>query len=88
MVKKHGKDFYALFDEAKWSEHFSTEWTEIYYLFKKMPVTDDYSLEWKNVDQDEVIKQLCDEHDFSKERIETTLKKFGRKEQKGLGEFF
>ncbi|MBN2142038.1 flap endonuclease-1 [Candidatus Woesearchaeota archaeon] len=91
LVKKHRDDFDALFEEAKWSEHFETPWKEIFDTIKEMKTRDDYKLEWKPLDRKEVIRVLVDEHEFGRERIESALEKLeeseGRK-QKGLGEFF
>ena len=33
-------------------------------------------------------KLLVEEHDFSNERIDSAVKRFAKKEQKGLSEFF
>ena len=79
LVKKHNKDFDSLFKEVKWNESFDFEWTEVYYLFKKMPVTDDYNLEWKNINK-EKIKEFLIQRDFSEERIDSTLNKLEKKE--------
>jgi len=87
LVKEHGKEFEELFKAVKWDETFDIAWNEVYYLIKKMPVTDDYTLEWKDVDKKAITELLVDKHDFSPERVESTLAKF-KTEQKGLGEFF
>ncbi len=92
LVKQYGSDFDKLFEEVKWNDFFDYEWTEVFYLIKKMPTTDDYELRWKDMDPDKVISVLCDEHDFSKGRIETSLGKMNKEKekhkQKGLGEWF
>jgi len=92
LVKKHKNNFDDLFEEAKWGDHFDFPWTEVYYLIKKMPVSEKYSLEWNDVDQEKLIKLLVDKHDFSEERVNNTLKKLMEekesKKQKGLGDFF
>ncbi len=91
LVKKHGNDLEALFKEAGWERYFDFPWTEVFYLIKKMAVTDDYTLEWKPLDYDKVMHILVDKHDFSKERVESSLDKLKQakksKEQKGLGEW-
>ncbi|MBN1793099.1 flap endonuclease-1 [Candidatus Woesearchaeota archaeon] len=91
LVKKHGDDFEAVFDEAKWSEHFETSWKDIFDTIKGMKTTDDYELKWKSIDQKEVLRVLVEEHEFSKERIEASLSRLeesSERKQKGLGEFF
>ncbi|MBT7903375.1 flap endonuclease-1 [Candidatus Woesearchaeota archaeon] len=92
LVKKHGSDFDSLFEEVKWDDFFDFPWTEVFYLFKKMPHTDDYDLTWTAIDPDRVCKILCEEHDFSKDRVLSALKKLEKQQQKaaqkGLGDFF
>ena len=92
LVKKHKSDFDLLFKESKWEENFEFPWTEVFYLIKKMPVTDNYELKWKPVDKEKVFKILVDGHDFSEERVDSTLAKLlkenKKKQQKGLGDFF
>jgi len=91
MVKRHKSDFDSLFKEVKWGDFFDFGWTEVYYLIKKIPTTDDYELGWKNADNDAIFRMLVDEHDFSAERVKSTLEKLkresGEKQQKSLGDF-
>jgi flap endonuclease-1 len=49
---------------------------EIRGIFLHPNVTDNYSLEWSTPNNEAVIKILCDEHQFSHERIEPVLQKF------------
>lgn len=92
LVKKHKSDLDALFKEAKWDKNFKFPWTDVFYLIKKMPVTDKYKLKWKGIDKDKILKILVDKHDFSEERVNNTLKKLieekEKKKQKGLTDFF
>ncbi len=92
LVKKHKSDFDSLFKEAKWDENFNFPWTDVFYLIKKMPVTDKYKLEWKDINKDKILKILVDKHDFSEERVNNTLHKLieekEKKKQKGLTDFF
>lgn len=74
LLKKHGSDLDALFEEIKWDESFEMSWTDIFYTIKKMPVTDDYSIKWKSLNPDKVKEILCEKHDFTEERVNTTLK--------------
>jgi|TARA_Y100000310_G_C20567732_1_gene756386 flap endonuclease-1 len=91
LIKQHKSDFNALFKEIKWNEHFDFSWEEVYYLIKKMPTTDDYNLEWKDIDNEKLHKLLVDEHDFSEQRVSNTLEKLKKattqKQQKSLGDF-
>lgn len=91
LVKQHGDNLDALFREAGWDENFDYSWKDVFSLFKEMPVTKDYSLEWRPVDGEKVMSMLCDEHDFSRKRVEDTLERLGSSQsqlsQKGLGDF-
>lgn len=49
---------------------------EIRNIFLHPCVTQDYAIEWKKVDGDSVISFLCDEHQFSKERVRHAVEKF------------
>jgi flap endonuclease-1 len=92
LVKKYPDDFDSLFMEVKWNDLFDYPWTDVFYLFKKMPVTDDFSLDWRELDRDKVYEILVEEHDFSEERVNSTIEKLIKEKenqtQKGLGEFF
>lgn len=91
LLKEYGEDFDSLFEKAEWEEHSEYDWKEIFSLIKNMKKSDDYELEWKDVDREEVINLLVKEHDFSQDRVESSLDKLQDsidKEQKGLGDFF
>lgn len=92
LIKKHGEDFDALFEEAKWDDFFDFSWKDVFSVIKDIPTTDDYDLKWGNVDVDKVKEILCERHDFSQERIDkglsNLLKHNEKKKQKGLGDFF
>ncbi len=89
LVKEYNGRFDDLFDKLEWGKYFNFSWKEVYGLIKNIPITDKYELKWKNINKEGVIKLLVDEHDFSLERVESTLeklKKFGeQKKQIGLG---
>jgi flap endonuclease-1 len=91
LVKKHKKDFDALFKEAEWEKHFDFSWQEVFNVIKNMPTTDKYSLEQGDVDKDKVIELLVEKHDFSIERVSNALDKLlkarQKKQQKGLVEW-
>ncbi len=91
LVKEKGENFEEVFKEVEWEKHWGIDWKDIFELFKKMPVEKNYKLEWKPVDEDKVIEVLVEKHDFSRERVENSLKKIKEskdRKQKGLGEFF
>jgi len=91
LIKKHGKDYNAIFEEAKWDEHFDYSWQEVFDVIKNMKVSDEYELKWKPIEKEKLTELLVDEHDFSKERVENALTKLEEsndRKQKGLGDFF
>ncbi len=92
LVKRYKSNFDGLFKEVRWDENFEFPWTDVFYLIKKMPVNDNYSLEWEGLDKEKILKILVDEHDFSEERVNNALKKLieekEKRKQKGLQEFF
>jgi len=64
---------------------------EIRQIFLHPDITDKYDLQWSTPDNKAVIKILCDEHQFSKERVQPVLEKFSVidviRKQKNLFEF-
>ncbi|KPU62718.1 flap endonuclease-1 [Thermococcus sp. EP1] len=44
-------------------------------FFLNPPVTNEYKLEWKMPDEEGVLRFLCDEHDFSEERVKNGLER-------------
>ena len=60
---------------------------EIRNIFLNPEVTEDYDIEFEVPDGDRVIELLCDEHDFSEERVKKALEKFRKGGQKTLDLF-
>ncbi len=91
-VKKYGKDFDTMFKELKWQDNFDYPWTEVYYTIKNMPVSEDYTLKWNNLDESGIFKILGERHDFSEQRISSTLEKLQKnkkkKQQHSLNKWF
>ena len=89
LVKQFGKDFDALFKEVQWDSFFNYPWTDAYYTIKKMPLSNSYDLSWKPVEPKSIHELLVDAHDFSPERVDSSIQKLltRPKSQKGLGEF-
>ena len=79
---KEEQDFDKIFEKEKWGDYFDIDWKEVLYTIKDMPVSDDYKLEWNDIDVEGVRKLLVDEYDFSEERVDSKLKGFV-KEQEG-----
>ncbi len=65
------------------------DWKKIYSTILNMETTDDYDLVWKAPSKDKVIELMCTRHNFSSERIRTTMDKLVKSnQQKGLSDFF
>ena len=52
------------------------EINEIRNIFIKPKIIKDYTLEWANPDKDKVLEFLCEEYNFTKNRIEPIIEKF------------
>jgi flap endonuclease-1 len=92
LVKQYGDDLDSLFNEVKWSDYFEFDWKTAFDTVKHMPVTEHYTLKWKSINREKVLKILVEEHEFNRERIEKTLDELEEEnkkgKQKGLGDFF
>ena len=56
-------------------ESFNVDPFSIREIFLKPEISDDYKLEWGNVDEDKLIKLLCDSHDFSYDRVKKAIER-------------
>ena len=93
LITEHKKDFERIFQVVEWEkENPELTWQEIFDTIKKMPVIDDYNLEWKSIDGDKLFELLVKEHEFSEARvnkkIEILQKEKAKENQKGLSSFF
>jgi len=69
--------------------NFNGESEAIFNLFKHPNITKKYNIEFKQFDENKVKKILCDEHDFSEERVENALKRISEVgKEKSLDVFF
>ena len=59
------------FDETveEHADEFEVDVQEVKKLFLEPETTDDYAVEWETPDSDAVTALLCDEHDFSRDRV-------------------
>jgi len=69
------------------------DFAKIKRIFLNPEVRDDYRLEWRSPDLDAVVKFLCNERDFSKERVVNAIEKMKSgfketREKKTLDSFF
>lgn len=88
LIKKHENIEVALDDIDKSIENLD----EMKEFFIHPPVTDEYTLEWKNPNKDKLIEFLCGEHDFSEERVSKAADRLdaasGSRQQKTLDKWF
>jgi flap endonuclease-1 len=63
------------FDEAvdEHADEISVDVDEVKSLFLEPDTTDDYALEWGTPDTDAAVSLLVDEHDFSRDRVESAV---------------
>ena len=93
LVREYGSDFPGLFARVEWATHYpDLPWKEVFDTIKDIPVTDDYTLEWKKIDEKKLLHLLVEEHGFGEERVRQKLAKLkeAQKEigQKGLSGFW
>jgi flap endonuclease-1 len=91
MIQKTGNVENALATFGNSSGLSFSEIRDIRKIFLKPKVTDDYSFQWSLPEKEAVLRILCDQHQFSQERVEPTLEKFATlkqmMKQKNLFEF-
>jgi len=92
LVQEHGNNFAAIFKQAEWEKHYpDLEWKEVFGTIKNMPVTDNYTLNWRKVEEKELLDLLVKRHDFGEERVKSKIKALkeiqGKGVQQGLGGF-
>jgi flap endonuclease-1 len=59
----------------------SIDYGPIKQFFLDPDVTDQYKLAWTPVSEEDLLSFLCDEHDFSRDRVENTLKRITKAQE-------
>ncbi|MBI4154025.1 flap endonuclease-1 [Candidatus Woesearchaeota archaeon] len=77
-LAKSGKDPEKIFQDL----HAEFDWKRISRIFHDMPVEKRYALSFSPVNREKIIELLVEEHDFSKERVQSILGKLSP-EKKG-----
>ncbi|ADP77763.1 flap endonuclease 1 [Methanothermus fervidus DSM 2088] len=87
LIKKFG-DIYTVIKRMNLEVDFDPE--VLRNIFLKPKVKKKYKIVWKRPDKEKMIKFLCDEHDFSKERVLNVFKKLKKVDftQRRLEEWF
>jgi flap endonuclease-1 len=93
LLHEYKHDFEKIFEVVKWAEYFpDISWNKIFDVIKHIPVTDEYNLEWKNIDEEALFDLLVKKHGFGEERVRSKIDKLkgiqNNLKQKGLSSFF
>ncbi|MFH1773404.1 MAG: flap endonuclease-1 [Methanobacteriota archaeon] len=78
LVKEFGSAKSAL-QQKNISVHFDVD--EIKNIFLSHETTKEYKLEWNAPNEEKLIEFLCEEHDFSRERVKNALEKLRKSEE-------
>ena len=91
IVKEHKKPE-KIFGAMQKEHEFDFDWKEIFNLFMKPSVTEDYEIEFKAIDKKKLMKILVEKHEFGAERIDAAINRAiemkEAKKQKSLKKFF
>jgi len=90
LVKEH-KTPQNIFKAVNWQDHNPIDWQQIFDLISNMPTTDDFTIHFRPVDKEKTLKLLCDNHEFSQERVEKSISELIKSKsahsQRGLIDF-
>ncbi len=88
LLKKYG----SLENIIKEKRYEILHYKEIKEIFLNPPVTDSYRLEWREFNEDKLLEFLCEEHDFSRDRVMSAIEKMRTfkkyREQRSLDAWF
>lgn len=88
LIKKYGSLEKVMEEKGVIIENYE----EIRKIFLNPPVVSDYTLVWRDVNEDALLDFLCQEHDFSKDRVMSALEKIRMfkkyREQRSLDAWF
>ncbi len=73
LIKKHG-NIENLMEKGIIEEIENYE--EVRKIFLEPEINEDYELSWEEVDEERTIELLCEEHQFSKDRVKNALEKY------------
>ena len=87
LVKQYEHNFELLFNSVDWE--FDYSWRTVYDTIKNIPVTDEYVVEYKQLNEKKIKKLMIEKHGFSEDRIVNSLNILKKKtSQKNIGSFF
>jgi flap endonuclease-1 len=70
IVKEH-KTLKKVLANVDWKDENDPE--EIYKFFLNPPISEKYNFDWKQPNEEKLIKLMVEEHDFSRERVEKVI---------------
>ncbi|MHA1707698.1 MAG: flap endonuclease-1 [Candidatus Heimdallarchaeaceae archaeon] len=82
LIKKYGKLEEALANES--SIYLDADYEAIREIFLNPVITDEYEIKFGSIDIDAVVEFLCNQRNFSKERVVNTLSRAKRGQEKAL----
>ncbi len=83
IVREHGSIENAI---SKGVIEIDFDYQSVRSLFKNPSVSDNYRIEWGEVERDKIVQLLCGEYDFSEDRVVKALDMLGKKTgQRGGG---
>jgi len=86
LIKKHGR-LEELPSEVR--EQLTLDIQAIRDLYNHPPATDNYTLDEKPLQEEELVRFLCDEHSFSRERVDTVIARMKKtRGQRSLRDWF
>ncbi len=77
------KDLGKLFKYVGWEKHYDVDWRTLIEFFENPPVREDIEIEWREPDEEKIIKILVEEHDFSEERVKKAISEIKKAHKKG-----
>ena len=89
---QENKDVESIFTQVEWNKHYpDLDWKIIFDTIKHIPTTKEYNLEWKKINEENLLT-LLKGFDFHEERVKSKLDKLTKQQtklnQKGLSSFF
>ena len=87
LIKKHG-DIFSVIEKNDYE--MDVDPTILRNMFLEHKVVKDYELKWNSPDKEATVDFLCNQHDFSEQRVLSALEKFAKldNKQKSLEDWF
>jgi len=81
---KNTNDPDKLFKYVGWDKYYSDiDWRDLVEFFMDPPVVDIEKIEWKEPDEEKIMKILVEEHDFNEERVKKAIEELKKSLKSG-----